>query len=312
MPSRLRLPDSSVSPTHLAAVVAGALLIALAPILAVLSTRGENGVGTWDAAFWRVALGTLALSVLFAVQRRSIVPRREDFRSGSAWLWLPGIAFAGDFWAWHWSFENTSVANSSLLCNNATLFVALYAWLVWKERLTRAFIAGAILAAAGMALLVLSSTQRESPVGGNPLLGDGLALLTAVFYAVYQLSMKRFRSEHSAPVLLFWASIVASVVLLPLALIHEAPFFPKSALMWLPLLGLGFVSHFCGQGLISWGIAGVPASLGSVMLLVQPVGSALLAVPILGQALVPSQIVGAASCVVGLFLAVRVKTRGSS
>ncbi len=305
MPNRHRCPENRASSSHLAAVVAGALLIALAPILAVLSTRGENGVGTWDAAFWRVAIGSLALSVLFAVQRKSIAPSRADFQNGHAWIWLPGLAFAGDFWAWHWSFENTSVANSSLLCNTATLFVALYAWLFWKERLSAVFVAGAVLAAGGMAALVLSSNHRASPVGGNPLLGDGLALLTAVFYAVYQLSMKRFRSEHSAPVLLFWASFVASIVLLPLALIHEAPFFPKSVLMWLPLLGLGFVSHFCGQGLISWGIAGVPASLGSVLLLVQPVGSALLAVPLLGQGLVPWQIVGAVACVVGLLLAVK-------
>ena len=187
--------------------------------------------------------------------------------------------------------------------------MALYAWRVWKEKLNGLFLLGAVLAGAGMALLILSSARREPPAEGNPLLGDGLALLTAVFYAVYQLSMKRFRTDHSAPVLLFWASLVASLVLLPLAIVHEAPFFPSSARMWLPLLGLGLVSHFCGQGLISWGIAGVPASLGSVLLLVQPVGTALLGVPILGQALVPWQIVGAAACVAGLFLAVKGKAR---
>ncbi len=301
-------PDASVSPRHLAAVVAGAVLIAFAPILAVLGTRGEDGVGTWDAAFWRVAFGTLALGALFLAQRRRIRPTRADFRFGHAWIWLPGLAFAGDFWAWHWSFENTSVANSSLLCNTATLFVALYAWLVWKERITAAFVAGALLALAGMAALVLSSARREPPAAGDPLLGDALALVTALFYAVYQLSMKRFRRDHSAPVLLFWASLVAALVLLPLALAHEAPFFPRSTLMWLPLLGLGFLSHFCGQGLISWGIAGVPASLGSVLLLVQPLGTALLGVPILGQSLVPVQLLGAGAVLLGLFLAVRGKS----
>ncbi len=297
--------DPSVSPRHLAAVSGGALLIALAPILAVASTRGENGVGTWDAAFWRVALGTLALGGLFLVRGRRLMPRRSDFRHGHAWIWLPGLAFAGDFWTWHWSFENTSVANASLLCNLATLFVAAYAWIVWKERLGLSFVCGALLALAGMGALVLSSAAREPPAAGNPVFGDFLAVLTAGFYAVYQLSMKRYRDEHSAPVLLFWASLVASLVLLPVALLHEAPFLPGSAAMWLPLLGLGFVSHFLGQGLISWGIAGVPASLGSVTLLLQPLGTALLAVPLLGQALVPWQIAGAIAVVFGLFLAVR-------
>jgi drug/metabolite transporter (DMT)-like permease len=297
--------DSKVCPRHFAAVVAGALLIAFAPIFAVLSTRGQDGVGTWDAAFWRVALGTLVLGGIFLAKGRRLLPRREDFRHGHAWIWLPGLAFAGDFWSWHWSFEHTSVANSSVLCNLATIFVSLYAWIVWKERLGPLFAGGAALALGGMAALVLSSAGRVPPAGGNPVFGDLLALLTAVFYALYQLSMKRYRADHSAPVLLFWASLVAALVLLPLALVHEAPFLPGSAAMWLPLLGLGLVSHVLGQGLISWGVAGVPASLGSVALLLQPLGTAVLAIPILGQELVPWQVAGALAVLLGLFLAVK-------
>lgn len=297
--------DPSVSTRHLAAVVAGALLIAFAPILAVLSTRGGQGVGAWDAAFWRVGIGTIALGSMFLAQGRRLLPRREDFRHGHGWIWLPGLAFAGDFWSWHWSFEHTSVANSSVLCNLATIFVSIYAWLAWKERLGALFAAGALLALAGMAALVLSSAGRVPPAGGQPVFGDFLALLTAVFYALYQLSMKRYRADHSAPVLLFWASLVASLVLLPLALLHGDPFLPGSAAMWLPLLGLGLVSHVLGQGLISWGVAGVPASVGSVALLLQPLGTALLGVPLLGQNLVPWQLAGAGAVVLGLFLAVK-------
>jgi drug/metabolite transporter (DMT)-like permease len=117
--------------------------------------------------------------------------------------------------------------------------------------------------------------------------------------------MKRFRRDHSAPVLLFWASAVGALVLLPLALIHEAPFLPGKAVMWLPLVALGLVSHACGQGLIAYGLGGVPASLTSVTLLVQPVATAFLGVWMLGQALVPLQAVGALIVVAGLFFAIR-------
>lgn len=298
-------PPGAVSPRHLVAVIAGALLIAFAPIFAILSTRGEDGVGMWDAAFWRVFFGALTLGLLFLFQRRRILPTRQDFVSGHAWFWLPGLAFALDFWAWHWSFEHTSVANSTLLTNAAILFVALYARFVWKDRLTKQFLAGSLVAAGGMAMLVYSSTRREPPVGGNPVFGDFLALLTALFYAVYQLSMKQFRRDHSASVLLFWASAIAALLLFPLALVDDAPLLPGSALMWLPLLGLGVISHFGGQGLIAYGIAGVPASLASVTLLVQPVATAFLGVWILGQVLVPWQMAGAAVVVIGLFLAIR-------
>lgn len=259
----------------------------------------------WDAAFWRVAIGAIALGLSFGVRGKRIRPTREDFRSGHLWIWLPGLVFAGDFWAWHWSFEHTSVANSTLLANTAILWVTLFAWLVWKERITRLFVVGATVAFAGMVLLLLSSTKREPPTAGDPVLGDCLALLTAGFYAAYQLSMKCFRRDHSAPVLMFWASLVGAIVLLPLALLHEDPFLPGSWKAWLPLIGLGVVSHACGQGLIAYGLGGVPASLASVTLLVQPVLTAFLGVWLLSQPLVPIQILGAIVVVVGLFWAIR-------
>ena len=300
----------SVSVRHLLSLIAGALLISLAPIFAVLARQGDGQVGMWDSAFWRVFLGAVALAILFGVQRKRIIPRSDEFGGGSlwssyAWLWFPGVVFAGDFWAWHWSFEHTSVANSTLLANTAILWVTLFAWLVWKEKLSRIFVFGAVVAFIGMAILMLSSTTREPPTAGRPIFGDFLALLTALFYASYQLSIKRFRREHSAPRLLFWASAVAAMILFPLAWYHPDPFWPGSAKVWGALLGLGVLVHACGQGLIAYGFGGLPASLATVTLLIQPVTTSILGVWILKQPMVPWQIFGAVVVVAGLFLVIR-------
>lgn len=305
MSSSESVAPPTISIRHYLGLIAGALCIAFAPIFAVMSATGDGSVGMWDAAFWRVFFGAAALGLLFGIRRQRIVPSRGDFADSHAWIWLPGLVFALDFWAWHWSFEHTSVANSTLLANTAILWVTLFAWLVWKERITRLFSLGAFAAFVGMAILMMSSTKRVPPTDGNPVFGDLMALLTAVFYASYQLLMKRHRRNHSAPVLMFWASAVASIFLLPLALIHGDPFLPGDATKWLPLVGLGVVSHACGQGLIAYGIGGVPASLASVTLLVQPVATAFLGVWILGQPLVPWQIAGAVIVVLGLFFAIR-------
>ncbi len=66
------------------------------------------------------------------------------------------------------------------------------------------FTLGAALAFAGVILLMLSSQGRsgigaDAAAPGNPLFGDSLALLTACFYAAYQLTMKRYRRGGSAP-----------------------------------------------------------------------------------------------------------------
>ena len=70
-------------------------------------------------------------------------------------------------------------------------------------------------------MLMLSSTTREPPTAGNPIFGDFLALLTALFYASYQLCMKRFRRDHSAPLLMFWASAVAALILFSTGLVSS-------------------------------------------------------------------------------------------
>ena len=259
-----------------------------------------------DVAFWRVFFGAVATGGILLIGGR-MTPKSEETRFG-AWMWFPGLIFAGDFAAWHWSFEHTSVANSTMLANLAIVGVSVCAWLVWKEKISRGFIVGASVAGAGVVLLVASSATRESPpVDGNPVFGDFLALVTACFYGTYLLSIKYFRRWHSAPKLLFWASLIASVFLLPAALLHSAPFFPDKIEGWWPMIALGFVSHAGGQGLIAYGLKGVPASLGAVTLLVQPVCTAGWGVLILGQSLIPMQIIGGAVVLLGLGLAIRSK-----
>jgi len=295
----------AISIPHLTGVIAGALCIAFASIFAVLAMR-VGGVGWFDSAFWRMFIGAIAMGIVLLFLRRQAGTKAKPKVSRFAgWLWVPGLAFAGDFASWHWSFGHTSVANSTLLANVAVLIVTLFAWLVWKERISKRFMAGAGVAFCGVVLLLLSSKNRVPPTDGNPVFGDFLALTTAFFYASYQISMKHYRKQRSAPELMFWASAVSAAVLLPIALWHGDRFLPSTAAGWWPLLGLGVVSHACGQGLIAWGLGGVPASLATVTLLIQPLTTAILGVVILGQTLVPWQVIGGIAVMLGLFVAIR-------
>lgn len=299
----------AVSIPHLIGLIVGALCIAFASIFAVLAMR-VGGVGWFDSAFWRMFIGAIAMGVvLLFLGRKFEDGAKVSVSRFAGWLWVPGVAFAGDFASWHWSFGHTSVANATLLANVAVLIVTLFAWLVWKERISGRFLAGAVVACCGVVLLLQSSKNRVSPTDGNPVFGDFLALATAFFYASYQISMKHYRKQRSAPELMFWASAVSAAVLLPIALWHGDRFFPSTAAGWWPLLGVGIVSHACGQGLIAWGLGGVPASLATVTLLIQPLTTAVLGVVILGQPLVPWQVIGGIAVMLGLFVAIRGQLR---
>ena len=215
-------------------------------------------------------------------------------------LLIAGIAFAGDLAFWHWSIQYTSVANSTLLANLASIFVTLAAWVLWKQRPSCLFLAGLAAALVGVALLVRVS------LGSSPtaLLGDGLGVVTAMFYAWYLLSVKGLR-ERGAETLALMAvtTTITALILLPVAIISGEPLLPESAAGWLKLLGLAWISHAAGQGLIAYALAQLPAGFTSVGLLLQPVMAALFAWMLLGEPLVALQVAGGAVVLAGIYLA---------
>src|SRR5204862_833183 len=150
----------------LGALLLGAVFIALSPIFVRLSEAGPTAT-----AFWRVALAVPVLWIFF----------RPPLRGPKLLFLAAGIAFAGDLAFWHWSIRFTSVANSTLLANLASLFVTLAAWLFWRQRPSAVFSAGLVTALAGVGLLVHTSLQFSA----DALLGDALGVVTAIFYAGY-------------------------------------------------------------------------------------------------------------------------------
>jgi drug/metabolite transporter (DMT)-like permease len=276
----------------LAALFAGATFIALSPIFVRLADVGPSA-----SAFWRVAL---AAPLLWPLARLSAQPRTS--RAGWPLLLVAGFAFAGDLGFWHWSIRYTSVANSTLLANLASIFVTAAMWLIWRQRPSATFLVGLAAALAGVALLVHTSMTFSS----TALLGDTLGVITAVFYAGYILAVKELRDRGAQTLeLMAVTTTVTALLLLPVALASGEPFLPQSLHGWLTLVALAWISHCAGQGLIAYSLAHLPAAFSSVSLLFQPVMAALFGWLLLREALVPLQMLGAAIVLAGIYLARR-------
>ena len=282
----------------LGALVAGAVGIACAPIFVRLSE-----VGPTATAFWRLALALPFLWLWTEVgNRRETAPaRRLSGHRTLLALTLAGVFFAGDLALWHWSIGFTSVANSTLLVNLAPVFVALGGHLLFGERFTYTFLVGMAVALAGAVLLV----GWDLGLGLRQLFGDALAVLAAVFYAGYILSVSRLRSRLSTAAVMAYGGIVACVVLLPVALLSGEDLLATTAYGWSMLLGIALVSQIGGQSLITYSLADLPAAFSSVGLLLQPIAAAALAWAILGEALGWWQALGGAVVLSGIALARR-------
>jgi len=281
----------------LGALLLGATCIALSPIFVRLSEAGPTAT-----AFWRVALAVPALWILYAARTK---PQTRRYSGKWPLLLAAGFAFAGDLGFWHASVKLTSVANSTLLANLASIFVTLAVWIFLRERPTRLFLAGLAAALVGVGLLVHTSLGFSS----TGLLGDALGVVTAMFYAGYILAVKGLRDRGETTLhLMAVSTTITEVFLFPAALASGEQMLPTSAFGWWVLIGLALISHAAGQGLIAYALAHLPAAFSSVSLLFQPVMAALFAWLLLAEGLVPLQIAGGLVVLAGIYLA----RRGSS
>ena len=296
--SPLAAPASGLARYALPILLLGAVAIACSPIFVRLSELGPIAT-----AVHRVLLALPALLLLQALLPAPSTTPARTRPKGSDWplLALAGFMFAGDLATWHWSIGMTTVANATLLANFAPIFVALFSWLVFKERFTRLFLTGLALAMAGAMTLMGASLN----VGLETLYGDLVALSCGAFYAGYILTIARVRTRLDTLTVMLWSGLGTFLFLLPLCWATGESLVATTLNGWLILLGLALVSHAGGQSMIAFALAHLPASFSSVALLTQPVIAALLAVVILGELPVVWQAVGGIVVLIGIYLAKR-------
>ena len=311
-----------------AGVVLGAVATSSNPVFVRLSDVPETA-----SAFHRMAWALPAFAVwglASGLGARGMSPggdrgappargpgRSRRMRAGS---WIPGgardrlllalcgIFFAGDLAALHAAVNLTTAANAILFLNAQPIYVSVGAWLLFGERIGARFAGAAALAMVGAAVLTWSSLD----LGGGHALGDALGVVAGVCYAGYILAARRLRADHSSLTINVFTCLVGAPLLLAAAFATGQSIAPPTANDWLLMIGLGVVAHACGQGLIVWGLAHLPAAFASVSLLVAPVSAAVFAWLLLAESLGPVQLAGMALVLTGVQLAWRSRDTGSS
>ncbi len=287
-------PAARAQPANLIAI--GALLLGAAAI----GTSGlfvkVSETGPIATAFWRVLLALPCLWLWSLLEQRE--RHRESFAVERKLLIASGLFFAGDLAVWHWSLVLTSVANSTLLANLAPIFVALAAWLLFRQQVQKKFLIGLAVAVTGMMVLIGGDFQLQ----GKELIGDALGVVTAMFYAGYQLTVTKLRSRVATSTIMAWSSLITAIVLLPLALVSGEQLLPVSDMGWIKLVALALISQVAGQSLIAYAMAHLPATFSSVGLLFQPIMATLFAWVILGESVSLLQLAGGITVLIGIRL----------
>ena len=266
----------------------------LALSFSAMFVRWANAPGP-ITGLYRVFLSSLILTPFFVQNCRKDC---KISKSNIIFPFLGGLFTAGDFALWNTSLEYTTAANATLLGNTAPLWVALGAWLLFRERLSARFWLGLGLALAGATLILGTDFLLHPRLG----FGDLMAIGTGVFYGGYFLSTQRSRQYFNPLTHLWLMGISASFGLLAINLALGNSITGYSKQSWLIFFAAAIVSQIGGYMSLTYALGHLPASIVSPTMIGQPLVTAILAIPLLGEIPTGLQAIGGLIALAGIYI----------
>ena len=269
-------PRQGIPPAGLLQLLGSIVLLSSAwPITKVALAAGADPA--WFAAGRAGVSAAMACAVLGALGRLRL-PSRRDLPA----LFAVGLGQLAAFFAFaHAAVAYVPAGRTTILCNVTTIFIAPLSVLVLREAVPpRRWIAAALGVAGAVVLIGPWAIDWNAP---GVLLGHFYLLGAAFTFSIAIVVVRARPAVMSMLQLLPWCFLVATAVLLPLALRHGGVGEWNAASMW----SMAYIGGFAGP-VGTWCVmqvaASLPAMVASVGLLATPAVGLALATWWLGEA----------------------------
>ncbi|HHY55144.1 MAG TPA: DMT family transporter [Chloroflexi bacterium] len=284
-------PESSALVTR-----SGLLLVGLA----VLFFSTSPVLVRWAAASlssYEIAAGRLLLAGLLVL---GVAALRD-----AAWAGLTrwpvfvaiGLVAAVHFGAYIGSLSFTTIAHSLALVYTAPIFAALLSWWLLGESLRPRQWLGIVIAVVGVAIMAGFTPNFDRTM----LIGDALALVSAITFAIYSIAGRRQRHHVSLLVYAGAVYLAGGLWLLPMAALNfSAGGYTLPAI--LSVVALAVVPLGLGHTLYNAALRRMRATSVNLLATQEVTGGVLLGIFLLGE--IPSfvTVVGIAVTLVGIIL----------
>ena len=273
-------------------LASGAMLIGFAPIFVKWSELSPSAI-----LFYRMILTLPILFLLNFYLNKKISFQVKDKKT-IFYSAIASIAFTFDLVLWHYAMDITSVSNATIIVNSAPILIAVLSYIFFKEKPAKGFTASFVITYIGIIGLIIFSNNY---INGK-ILGDILCLFAAFGYATYLLIISKLGKETALNII-FYTTLFCSIFAIIPMLLESGNKLPSSSFEWQNLFLLAFLCQFGGQFLITYGIAKISASSGSIGLLMQPLTATILASFIFSEILNANQILFIFITLFGIYLA---------
>lgn len=222
------------------------------------------------------------------------VPSAKTLR----WIGLGGLLFVLDMSFWNISILKTSASVSTLLANNASVFVGLGAMFFFKQSLSRRYWFGLCVSLLGVFIVAGKDLAQNQSVG----LGHLMAITAAIFYAGYMLVTQKVRGGIDTVNFMAWSLIPCLILSWGICWFGDWQLLGFDTQTWWAFVGMGVICHLVGWLSINYALGHIPAAVVSPTLLLQPVLTAVISYFLLNEVLRTEQIVGGLIVMLGIYL----------
>lgn len=255
--------------------------------------RWAGALSSYEISFWRLAIAAAALGLAMILRReRWDVSRRQWGRFAGF-----GLVAALHFVLYAAAIGFTTIAHALSIVYTAPIFVAIFSAGFLHEPLARRQWLGVFVAVVGVA--ILAGFQPE--MTGEMLIGDLLALGSAITYGLYSVIGRAQRHQTS---LLTYAFSVYAVAALwtatPAALAFTPGGYTSASI--LSLLALGLLPLALGHTLYNAALRHINATHANIIAMLEVAGAILLGAVLLSEIPTANEIAGAVITLVGVLI----------
>ena len=254
-----------------------------------------SSVGPISQGFYRMLL-TLLMMIPFTYKSLKGLTRRQFLLAFAG-----GLCLGGDVLFWNLALMKTSVADCSLMVNLTVFIVSPISYFLFKEKIKKEFLIGAIIAFIGVVMVIFSAATGYN--GESSVYGNIIAMLASVAYSGYVLFIYKVRDSLNNTAVILISTFGAMVFLFAGMVPFEGVALPPNAKEWMIIILYAVCTQILGQGLVSMCLGKLNATLVTVISLTGIGISAIYAYIIFGESLLPIELMGMIITIVGVFMA---------
>jgi drug/metabolite transporter (DMT)-like permease len=232
----------------------------------IATKNALNEVSPIVIVFIRQLLGIVFLTVVAVKNKNSFAVNIKDHK----WIFVLAMIASVHLWIQVTGLQWTSASNTGWIIGITPVFMAILAFIIFKEKMTVQQIIGIVISFFGLLTLISKGDFLSIGLINNK--GDALVVASSVTWAIYSMMNKKIIIHYSPIMTTLYMFFFVSLILAPFTINEQNinAVFNLSLSGWISILFLGIICSGAAYALWAQTLKEMSATQTGVFLYLEP------------------------------------------